>query len=205
MLSSIYLEPHKVPDHLRGGYTGKKFRVYVVERMTIPADNGVWDSGSRDVYRVARTSDGLAIGMPDQQAAPWDSVRKDREVVLQPGYCVVRHSIVSGKDSGLCFYLCPQDAAPMLPAPAAELDAVQKLVLDYTSGRKSSYNGKDRFDMAKDDFSYSYNSSLKVQFVDGKFPTRADWDEAKLDLAARGLLTKAGAITPAGRNQATRI
>jgi hypothetical protein len=89
---------------------------------------------------------------------------------------------------GLTFYVHPDNAAKLLPAPT-EVSEVDKLVLRATASYKSSYMGRDRYDMAKNDRR------------DGSpFPTRDEWNACKVSLACRGLLTKAGAITPAGRN-----
>lgn len=200
MTQTIYLEPEKVPAQLRAGYTGKKFAVRVTETAFIPADAGLWDHGSRDLYRVVRLADGATVTMPGQTSAPWDATRRDQTVTLTPGLCVVRHSDFQGKDMGLTFYLHPLDAAPMLPAPI-ELSPLEKTILEYTAGRKASYNGKDRYQMAADDHGpYGYAKPKLTPF-----PSRGEWDAAKVALASRGFLTKAGAITPAGRNAAPRI
>ena len=34
-----------VPKHLRGDYTGRKFRAVVTNEVTIPSDAGTWDGG----------------------------------------------------------------------------------------------------------------------------------------------------------------
>lgn len=197
MFNEIYLEPDKVPSHLRGGYNGKKFAVRVCESMTIPAEAGTWDGGSRETYIIKRLADGASVTATDTMSAPWDERRVDRKVTVTPGLCVVRHSTFQGKDMGLVFFLNPADAAPMLPAPAT-LTPVEKLVLDYTSGRKASYNGRNRYQMAQDDQRWA---TVKID----PFPTVADWDAAKATLIGGGYLNKAGAITPKGRNASSRI
>lgn len=198
MFNEIALEPAQVPAQLRGSYTGRKFKVRVGDKVTIPSDAGLWDHGSRDVYNMLRIVDGAAVPFPGQQAAPWDSRRADQSISLTPGYCVVRHSSFQGKDMGLCFYLHPADAAPMLPAPAADLDPVAQLVVNYTVSRKSSYMGRDRYQMALEDNRWARPPMEP-------FPTRGQWDAAKAEMIARGYLNKAGAITPAGRNVAKSI
>lgn len=198
MSQSIYLEPSKVPPQLRGGYMGKKFAVRVCETMTIPIDAGLWSGGSRELYRVVRFADGAAVTMPGQSSSPWDQGRRDQTVTLTPDLCVVRHSDFCGKDMGLTFYIHPANAAPLLPAPA-ELTKAESLVLSYTASRKSSYMGKDRYDMARDDAG-GWRGPVPTDF-----PSRADWDCAKAALIVRGMLNKVGAITPAGRNAAPRI
>jgi hypothetical protein len=200
MSTTIYLEPSQVPPLLRGGYNGQKYRVQVCERVHIPCDAGLSSGGSRDTFYALRTVDGSRVALSDSVHAPWDSARQDQDVALQPGIVVVKHTMFCGKDLGLTFYVRPEDAAPMLPAPAADLSRVQQMVLDYTSGRKSSYNGQNRYEMARADWSHGYMKDKPESF-----PSVADWDAAKSDLIARGMLNKAGAITPAGRNAAKRI
>jgi hypothetical protein len=186
MTPTIYLEPRDVPPMLSAGYSGKKYQARVCETVTIPADAGLWSEGSRDKYRAVRTVDGREIPMHDQ-SAPWSATRAEKRFDLAPGIVVALSRISRGVDMGLTFYLHPADAIKMLPA-AVELDPTEKLVLEYTIGRKSSYNGMDRFQMAARD----HHGEL--------FPTRAAWDDAKARLIGRGLLNKAGAVTTAGRN-----
>jgi hypothetical protein len=88
----------------------------------------------------------------------------------------------------------------MLPAPAAELTELEKIVLAYTRARKSSYNGKDRYAMAAEDWQWKARGK-----TDRPFHTRQAWDAAKADLAARGLLDKRGALTTAGRNASANL
>lgn len=191
-MQTIHLEPRLVPPQLCAGYTGKKFRAEVTEHVTIPSDAGVWGGGSRTTYRIVRVSDGASIAGSDNMSAPWSDARTDKRVTLEPGIAVVSHSIFCGKDMGLTFYVHPTDAAPMLPAPV-DLSPVARLVLKYTAERKSSYNGQDRYSMALSDARYSTT-------MPDPFPTREQWDAAKLSLIAGGFLNKAGAITPLGRN-----
>lgn len=193
-MTTVHLDPAQVPAHLQriAGYSGRTFKARIVEQMTIPASAGLWDGGSRETYHAIRLADGASVPAADHAAAPWDDRRENR-VNLAPGFAVVERTMFQGRDLGLTFYLHPQDAAPMLPAPVM-LDAVESVVLDYTASRKASYGGKDRYDMYRDDQSFSFERNNKPIF------TRHQWDEAKARLIARGLLNKAGAITTAGRN-----
>ena len=192
MDETIHLEPNQVPPVLRRLHSGNKWQVRITERMTVPADAGLWSGGSRDTYSAVRLSDGAGVAFPGQQAAPWDNRRIDRPIEMQPGIVVVCHTIFCGKDLGLRLYVHPADAAPMLPAPI-DLAPIERLVLEYTASRKSSYNGMDRYQMAVADLRYSKRSDV------GEL-TRPAWEAAKAALIGRGLLTKAGAITVKGRN-----
>jgi hypothetical protein len=200
-MTSVYIDRAQVPAQLRGSYSGTRFQVEVCEKVHIPMTAGLWDSGSRDTFHGVRLADGKQVALSDQMSAPWDNSRKSQDIAITPGFCVVEHSIFAGKDMGLRFYLHPVDAAPMLPAPV-ELSAFESLVLNYTVSRKSSYNGKDRYQMAMDDMRYGYRPEGAPRPV---MPSRAQWDEAKVSLIARGMLNKAGAATTSGKNAAKHI
>lgn len=189
-MAAIHLEANMVPQHLRGNYTGRTFTAEVSAEATIPAHAGLWDGGSRDVYRLVEIATGRAVAFPGQASAPWDADRKETRFAIPAGFAVVRHSVFCGQDMGLRFTLRPEDAAPMLPAPV-DLSAVERVVLIATRSYKASYGGQDRYDMAARDLRYRQGATI---------PTRAEWDAAKVALIARGMLDKRGAITVKGRN-----
>lgn len=184
---TVHLDANQVPANLRGSYDGKMFKAEVCERVTIPMDAGLWSGGSREIYRVVRLADGAEIQPIDPNASPWDPSRKERIVQLETGIAVIRHTMFCGKDLGLTFYVHPTNAAAMLPKPV-ELTPFERIVLKATRELKSSYNGKDRYQMTCCDY--------------GQKPTmtRGEWDSAKTSLIAQGYLNKAGAITTKGRN-----
>jgi hypothetical protein len=188
-MTTIYLDPNMVPANLRRGYDGKKFKARVCESMTIPITAGLWDGGSRDTYQIIRLEDGALLEPINHNAAPVNGERCEIKVKFEPGIAVIEHSITCGKDMGLTFYVHPDNATKLLPAPQAELTVFEKIVLCATASYKSSYGGMDRYEMARRD---CRNETL--------FPTRDDWALAKQTLINLGLLNKAGAITPAGRN-----
>jgi hypothetical protein len=188
-MKPIYLTKEQVPVQLRGSYAGQKFSACVVEHVTVPADAGLWSEGSRDTYRLVALATGESIKASDDMAAPWDH-RVDRTINLVPGFCVIEHSIFCGRDMGLTFYVHPADAVALLPAPPADLSETEKRVLNATASLKSSYGGRDRYQMATDDLRYAGKA----------FPSREEWETAKRALVGRGYLTKAGAITVAGKN-----
>ncbi|MDE1767241.1 MAG: hypothetical protein KGI27_13365 [Thaumarchaeota archaeon] len=193
MKKQIYLEPQQVPTQLRSlfGYTGRAYQADICESFTIPADAGLWSGGTRERFLLVRIVDGASLPIVDELSAPWSPGRKSCTVKLEPGVMVARHSMFCGKDMGITFYMLAGDVTPMLPAPV-DLSHLENMVLKYTAERKSSYNGQDRYAMAKDDSRWEKS--------DTTFPTREQWDAAKAALIARGMLNKAGAITVAGRN-----
>jgi hypothetical protein len=125
------------------------------------------------------------VGIPD---APFMQRSPLHEGVypLPPGYVVVSHQILSGKDLGLTFAVNPKESFKLLPKPTEELTRAQKIVLAATLGLKSSYGGiKDlRF----------HESHEKTGI------SREEYDQAKQSLINKGLLNSAGAITPQGKN-----
>ena len=190
--TTVHLDAKDVPANLRNlhNYNGKKFKAEVGGQMTVPADAGLWFEGSRDLYFAVKFETGEVVEWPNQNAAPWDP-RAANTVKLEPGFCVVRHSIFCGNDMGLTFYLHPDNATKLLPPPI-ELSRVEKLVLEATGSLKSSHGGRDRYEMMRDQCRYGAEQDT--------FPTRDEWNAAKQTLIGRGLLNKAGAITTQGRN-----
>ncbi len=199
-MQTIHLESNQVPATLRAGYNGKHFKARVCETVTVPADAGLWSGGSRETYKAVELATGREVPAANHSSAPWNAGRQDRTITLQPGMAVVCHSMFCGKDMGLTFYVHPQNAATLLPAPAAELNSLQQTILNYTISRKSSYNGQDRYDMAASDFNFKARGKTT-----NRFPSRDEWNTAKTELVALGLLNKAGAITVKGRNIAKSV
>ena len=196
-MTTIHLEPNQVPPQLRGGYSGKIFKAVVCTEMTIPRDAGLWSGGSCDTFRAVNFETGEQIAIPGQTASPWDKSRNDNRIPLRPGFAIIEHSIFCGKDMGLRFYIHPDNATKMLP-PAHELTKHEKLVLTATQSLKSSYGGRDRYQMM--------SGSYEAQKILGSelFPLRSEWEAAKQALIGKGLLNKAGAITVAGRNAVSK-
>jgi hypothetical protein len=191
MSNTIYLDPKMVPAALRGAYSGQKFKAVVCTETSIPADAGLWSGGTREVYDAIDMATGKTAAIPGQQSSPWNSARREVTVPIKPGYALVKHSWFCGTDMGLTFYVHPDNAVKLLPAPSAELTPDEKIVLQATCSFKSSYNGMDRYEMMKREAS---------SLTSLPFPTRDEWNAAKQSLIAKGLLNKAGAVTPAGRN-----
>lgn len=195
MEKAIYLEKSQIPAHLRGAYSGNKFGAIVTDKVTIHSDAGTWSGGSRDTYKAVRLDTGEAVQLSDHYSAPGDASRRDQTITLQPGIAVVRHSIFCGKDMGLEFYIHPDSAAKLLPAPCETLSPFEATVLRATAVYKSSYNGRNRYQMAMDDARHGYDKRMVLMTVE-------QWEAAKLSLVAKGMLNKAGAITVVGRNAA---
>ena len=201
---TLHLDPALVPAYLRGSYAGKSFKAKVCESVTIPSHAGLWDGGSRDTYALVELTTGKTVPASDNLSAPWNNARTDRTIELQPGYAVIEHTIFQGKDLGLTFYLHPQNATAYLPKPV-ELTPYEKTVLEATCSFKSSYAGRDRYQMAFDDCRYSHAKKRFGLDDSIPFPTRDQWEAAKAALISRGFLNKAGAVTVSGRNARNSI
>lgn len=195
---TVYLEPSQVPASIRGAYSGKQYRAVITDSVYIPSDAGTWSGGSRTLYSAIHLSSGESRPTCDSYSAPWDSSRKNQDITLKPGFAIISHSIFCGKDMGLTIYIHPNNAAALLPAPI-ELNPLERAVLKYTKEKKSSYNGRDRFDMLVDDLGFSFKrKELNLESA----PTRDQWNLAKDSLIAQGLLNARGAITTKGKNAA---
>lgn len=188
-MTTIHLEGRDIPAFLRGGYSGNKFQVRVCETVTIPADAGLWSGGSRSQYVGVDMVSYTRYPLSYDNTSPWNEARKEHTVKLEPGKAIVEHSMFCGKDMGLRIYIHPDNATKLLPVKV-ELDPVEQLVLNATASYKSSYNGKDRYQMATE---YSKNP-----------PSRTEWSAAKESLRVKGLLDARGAITVKGKNAVTR-
>lgn len=181
----IYLEKHQVPDMLRKGYSGTKFRAEPCEQVYIPSDAGLWSGGSRTTYSAIELISGRELPLPDQHLAPWDKERTEKRIPLKPGFAVIRHQMFCGKDMGLTFFVHPEDVAKLLPSNTTnELTETERKFLAVIAGIKSSYRAD-----------YWQRMGLKKEQV----------EELKTKLAGLGLLNKIGAITPAGRNACSDV
>jgi hypothetical protein len=178
MTTPIELDANQVPAHLRGDYMGRKFRAVIGDTVMIPIDAGLWDGGSRDLFRAVRLSDGAGMEMPGQRL--FHEGRRAYTVEIPPGAAIVRDSTFQGKRTGLTFYVRASDVAPLLPAPVdVDLSREAQFVLAAAVGLVASYR----------------REACERQGVN-----RNAYDRIREALASQGLLTASGAITVKGRN-----
>ena len=170
----------------------------------MPSHSGNWDGGSRTVYQAIQLSSGQRQQVNDTMSAPWDKSRQtpDKVIPLRPGFAVVECSIFLGKDMGPIFHIHPNDVSQFKLSGPVELDKIERIVLIGTAHFKSSYNGKNRFQMVCNELRWKNNRDANGHIDYDAKPalTLEQWDEAKARLIARKLLNRAGAITVAGRN-----
>ena len=175
----MLLDSRTVPSHLLAGYRGKSVTVEVCDTVSIPADAGTWSGGSRELYTAVRLCDGERQSITDTFSPPWDASRRNQLVTLKPGFAILETGTFCGKDSGLRFYVHPNDAAPLLPAPSAAISDNAKRVLNVICAYISSARNDE----------YRY---LKL--------SASDVETAKAELFAVGFIDKRGAATIAGKN-----
>ncbi len=169
-------------------YSGRKFAVDIIAgNMRL---DSAWSGGSRDYYALVDMVSGRSIPIPENGTPFSNGGQIFTLESLPANIALVQHMIFCGKDLGVTVFVGPDNLNRFaLPAPA-ELTLNQKIVLAFTRERKSSYNGKNRQQMA----------SGETGII------AAQWESAKAECIAAGWLGKSGAITDSGRNviQSTR-
>jgi len=109
MENQIKLTTKQIPDNLKkiDGYNGRKFKAVVTDKVTIPIDAGLWSGGTRDYY--------LKYCEQTKQVSPilgqnsFYEGRKEKQIALTPNWIIVRHSHFMGKDSGLTYFIHPDN------------------------------------------------------------------------------------------------
>jgi hypothetical protein len=170
----------------RAAYPGYKGRTLQWQVSTnVELQGTYWEGGSRSTYAGVNLSTRQSATLPHYDPPQFGGPTTTPVVPVQPGMAIVEHKIFLGKDLGLTFYVHPNDAPNLLPAPADTTDD-EKIVLAFTGSLKNTYGGQ------KDIRFREANSQYKI--------TQERWTEAQDTLKERKLLNKAGSITPDGRN-----
>lgn len=161
-------------------YNGSKFAICdFTGPMRLDSN---WEGGSRDYYVVLDLATMRHAVIPENGTPFSNGGKIERISELPLNWAVVEHTYFCGKDLGIRIYVRPENLAKWLPAPSAttELTRDQLIVLVATRSLKSFA----RFDEAHADTGIS----------------RLNYDQAKAELIAKGLLKSNGAITDEGRN-----
>jgi hypothetical protein len=117
MRDAIGLKSKEVPEFLKAGYKGRKFRLHICETVEIPADANLWSGGSKDSYSAIELETGRAVIL-GSTGAPWARGRENKTIRLVPGIVVKMHSYFCGKDTGLTFYAHEDNVRKFLNGPA---------------------------------------------------------------------------------------
>jgi len=189
-MSTIHLTPKDIPAYIPAsiGYNGRMFKVEICEQVEL--HDTYWSGGTRSSYHAVDLLRNLVSGSITKDSAPAGFGRDldGSAIRLSPGNAIVKHTIFCGKDMGLTIFIHPDNAPKFLPAPSDDITIYEKIVLVATRSLKASYGG------IKD---FRFVEANKYTGI-----TREQWDNAKTALINKGLLNKAGAITPNGRNYA---
>lgn len=185
MTQVIHLHMNQIPAHLRGGYSGRKFKAYPVESIKIPATAGLWEGGSRDMYHAIDLATGERCDMPGQNSAPLNTARVERHVALVPGYAVVRESVFCGKDGGLTFYVHPVNVTALIPDQSGEaLTPNESRVVVIISSLISRARRDEAMRAGINPVAYA---------------------DILVSLKAKGMMTAQGGLTVAGKNAAAAV
>lgn len=196
-MAKTHISPSQVPAELKKvlekafGLPWQKYRTTQFSFVVTPTVEIVglqWHGGSGNAY-VAVKLDTMEM-KPLVDHRPWPQNEYAMPPMnIPPGVAIVKQSTFRGKNHGVTFYIHPDNAPEMLPAPEeSELDRDQKIVLVATRTFKPSYGGIKNFRLDR------------ARKQTGITPER--WETAKASLIANGYLTKAGALSPKGRNAA---
>ena len=146
-----------------------------------------WDGGSRNYYTLYCFATRKSVTFPAQSAFDRRVEGIDR-VKLDKGVALVERSYFCGKDCGVTIHIRQDDMSPaFLPTPAPELSEAEVKCLFYTRSKKSSYAGDNQY--------RRHAAGMSVE----------QWEAAKVSLASKGLMNKAGALTMEGKNVAVGL
>lgn len=168
-------------------YTGKSIKI--VSSQTVNCAS-YWDGGSRDYFVLFSFETSIASSPAPAQSAFDRTVPGLNNVVIPPGFAIVEHSIVQGKDIGITIHVHPDTLVGLLPPAGEECSRNCQIVLVATRSLKNTYGGET--DIRR-------KESMKITGI-----TPAEWYAATLECKARKWLNNAGAITNDGRNAISR-
>jgi hypothetical protein len=187
MTTKIHLDAKDVPAMLRNvdGYSGRQFAAQVCVSVKWSALDMFWNHGSRDTYSLVNLSTGAQVRASTGTVAPWELTQDRCTLDVQPGFVLVRHTISSGKDLGLTFFVHPDNADSLrLAEPVSALTATQQTVLNIVASRISSYRREE-----------ARSQGIRT----------AAYDDAIHALKMGDYLNARGAITTKGKNAAKGI
>lgn len=142
-----------------------------------------WEGGSRNTFVILDLASMRQATIPEN-GTPFSNGGKIMQISDLPLNCaVIEHTFFCGKDLGITIHARAENLTKLLPSgPAVELTRNQRIVLVATRSLKS---------FARFDNAHSYTGI-----------TQSDYETAKTELIAKGLLKPNGAITDEGRNLA---
>lgn len=178
MPTTVHLEAQSVPAMLRGDYAGRKFKAIVTTQHSVYLPDLHWSGGSRDTYRLVNLATGeSATAIPPE----WGSAAgtHSQQIAIRPGFVLVKHTVFCNKDTGLTFYVHPDNVSALFVAAPVDMTEQQRKVLDIVRGYKSSYRAQEARNIG-------FKTSEYLDIIE--------------QLKARGFLAVNGAITVSGKN-----
>lgn len=173
-----YFNPQS--DPILSRFTSK--RTATLYPWTSPVDvTSRWDGGSKSDFQLISLSTGETISL--QSLSPMGKFNHQNYPTVKPsqvpdGVVLFESGISCGKPMVPRIYVKPCDMAPLLP-PSIDLPRPAIIVLSITAGFRPFYRRELR---------------QRVGITDEQ------WDNESMQLKARKLLNKRGAITNEGRN-----
>lgn len=158
----------------------RKQSIQVVACESVAFQNRNWDDGCRNVYYLLNLETKCSI----KDTSADCHMQPDQTFRMQPGIGVVRVAY-SGQNKYVTLYVHPDNLPQQIEsAPATSIN--ERIVLWFTRCRKSTMYGQKN---------YRYIEASRY------FPISLEaWEAAKMTLIEKKLLTKAGGLTPAGKN-----
>lgn len=187
MQGTVYIDRSEVEPIIATpfpGYRGTKIRVKPAESVTLRDLN--WSGGTRNQYAGCSLAEGRATGDAGagNAAPPWANPYEGASIALQPGLALVEWSQFCGKDLGLTIHVHPSMMPRFLPSAGEGLGRDEEVVLFVTRSLISSYRRGEAERLGVNSAGYA---------------------QAQEFLKTRGLLTKIGALTTAGKNAASTL
>jgi len=140
----MYIDTKDLPRQLQA--LAGAFRTVQVEgheTTTMHADAGTWSGGTRKILSAVELETGRAVSITDTFSAPWSADRASREITLKSGFGILETGHFCGKPSQPRLIVHPQDLAPLLPAPEADLTPDEQVWLHCVCSLISSYRRQE--------------------------------------------------------------
>jgi hypothetical protein len=162
------------------GYRGRKVSAKVDNSVTL--HNTYWDEGTRSTYYVVRLADFTQVRPPQylpHLPPEFGGPKTPVSIAVNPGHVVVEHAMFCHHDMGLTITFHLADVNRLSLPASVSLTEAERCVLILTA---------------------SLTPAGRARWREEHRVSKEQWSEVCEPLIARRLLTKQGAITPAGHN-----
>ena len=166
-------------------YSGRKYKVVPQLNYWL---NNYWDGGSKEICVLVSRETGEIFAPSDDTKNPF-KVLAHKSFEIPEGHFIIAHTINMGKDTGITFYVRPEEMPKDLAGGDYDLTFEQKVVLSCFFSFKSSYAG------IKD-----YRKSEGLALISSQ-----EWDNAKASLIKADYISTRNSITAKGKNAALKF